>query len=114
MPQTVKAQTAGEREHAAAGRSILRGEWGATLLLMATPRTVASFLMSKGVISAGWNSILTGLALLSVAYLLGSVADDDAAAPVVAVVSAVAGVWQLGRGVRAEFQRRHKSPDEAS
>ena len=81
---------------------------------MATPRTVASALMSKGVLSAGWNSILTGLALLYVAYLLGSAFSDDAAAPYVAVVSAVAGAWQVERGVRAELRRRRQSSDGVS
>ena len=81
---------------------------------MATPRTVAAALMSKGVLSAGWNSILTGLAMLYVAYLLGSVSSDDAAAPYVAVVSAVAGAWQVERGVRAELRRRRQSSDGVS
>ena len=68
--------------------------------------------MSTGVLSAGWYSILTGSALLYVAYLLGSVpGDDDSAAPFVAVALAATGVWQLGRGLRAEFQRRPKSTD---
>ena len=54
--------------------------------------------MSKGVISAQWYSMLTGLALLYVAYLLGSVADSDPAAPFVAVLLAIAGVWQAWAG----------------
>jgi hypothetical protein len=66
--------------------------------------------MSTGVLSAGWYSVLTGLALLYVAYLLGS-GSGDAAAPFVAVALAVAGVWQLERGLRSEFQRRTKSTD---
>jgi hypothetical protein len=73
---------------------------------MATLRTVVAALMSKGVISAGWYSILTGLALLYVAYTLASVSDSDPAAPYVAVLFAVAGVWQLWRGVRLEFRRK--------
>ena len=81
---------------------------------MATVRTVFSALMSKGVLSRGWYSILTGLALLFVAYGLSSVAEDDAAAPIVAVVLAVLGAWQLERGLRAEFQRRPKSTDQGS
>jgi hypothetical protein len=75
---------------------------------MGIPRTVASTLMSKGVLSAGWSSVLTGLALLFVAYALRSVADDDAAAPFVAVVLALAGIWQLVRGLRAELQQRQE------
>lgn len=81
---------------------------------MAILRTVVSALMSKGVLSAGWNSILTGVAFVYVAYLLGSGADGDSAAPFVAVVLVVAGAWQLERGLRAEFQRRPKSTDQIS
>ena len=69
--------------------------------------------MSTGVISAGWYAVLTGVALLVVAYLLGSV-SGDAAAPFVAVGLAVTGVWQLERGLRAEFQRRPRSTDGPS
>jgi hypothetical protein len=77
-------------------------------------RAAASRLMSMGVLSVGWYAILTGLALLYVAYVLGSVsADDDGAAPLVAVVMALTGVWQLERGLRAEFQRRPKPPSDA-
>ncbi|QNN53432.1 hypothetical protein [Nocardioides mesophilus] len=75
---------------------------------MAIRRDVASTLLSRGVLSPGWNAILTGLALLLVAYALGSVAGDDAAAPFVAVVLAVAGLWQLERGARAELTRRRR------
>jgi hypothetical protein len=81
---------------------------------MASLRTVVSALMSKGVLSAGWNSILTGVALVYAAWLVGSVNDDDRAAPFVAVLLAVAGVWQLERGLRAEFQRRPRPTDEGS
>jgi glycerol uptake facilitator-like aquaporin len=80
---------------------------------MGFARAAASRLMSTGVLSAGWYSILTGLALLYVAYALGSVSGDEAA-PFVAIALAVTGAWQLERGVRAEFQRRPKSTDEAS
>jgi DMSO reductase anchor subunit len=73
---------------------------------MATLRTVAAAPMSKGVISAGWYSILTGLALLFVAYALSSAGDTDPAAPYLAVLLAVTGVWQLGRGVRLQVQRK--------
>lgn len=67
--------------------------------------------MSTGILSAGWNSVLTGLAMLFAAYVLGSV-PGDAAAPFVAVTLAVTGVWQLEHGLRAEFQRRPKSTDK--
>ena len=71
--------------------------------------------MAMGMLGAGWYSILTGLVLLYVAYLLGPVSwEYDRAAPFVAVVLAVTGMWQLDRGLRAEFQRRPKSSDEPS
>ena len=79
---------------------------------MAILRRLFSALMSKGVLSAGWYSILTGVALVYVAYLLYSVADDDPAAPFVAAVLAVAGCWQLERGLRALFQRRPEATDQ--
>ena len=66
--------------------------------------------MSTGVLSAGWYSVLTGLAVLDVSYLLGSVSEDEAAAMPVAIALAVTGIWQLERGLRAEFQRRPNSP----
>jgi hypothetical protein len=69
--------------------------------------------MSTGVLSPGWYSILTGAALLVVAWLLGSV-SGDAAAPVVALALGVAGVWQLERGLRTELQRRPRSTDGPS
>ncbi len=71
-------------------------------------RAVASRLLSVGALSAGWYSILTGLAMLYVAYVLGS-GWADVAAAWVAVVFAVTGLWQLERGLRAEFQRRPRS-----
>jgi hypothetical protein len=73
---------------------------------MTTMRAIASALMSKGVISRGWNSILTGVALLYVAYLLRGVGDTDSAAPFVAVALGVAGVWMTARGIWSEFRRR--------
>jgi hypothetical protein len=81
---------------------------------MRLARTAAARLMSTGVLSPGWYSILTGLAMLYVAYLLGSVSGDDAVAPIVAVASGVTGVWLLRRGLSAEFQRRPKSTDDPS
>ena len=63
--------------------------------------------MAIGVLSAGWYSILTGGALLYLAYVLGTVSwSADRAAPFVAAACAVTGVWQLIRGLRAEFRRR--------
>lgn len=65
--------------------------------------------MATGVLSAGGYSILTGVVLLYLAYVLGSVSwSDDTAPPFVAAAFAVTGVWQLERGLRAEFQRRPK------
>ena len=79
---------------------------------MANLRAAAASLMSRGAISRGWSSILTGVAMLFVAYGIGSVSDDDPAAPFVAVGLAVTGLWQLERGLRAEFRRRPKPADE--
>jgi hypothetical protein len=81
---------------------------------MASLRSVVSALMSKGVLSPGWNSIVTGVAFIFLAYKLGTAAGADSAAPFVAVVLAVTGAWQLERGLRAEFQRRPKSTDQVS
>lgn len=75
----------------------------------------ASRLMEWGVLSAGWYSVLTGLVLLYLAYVLGRIPFEvDRAATFVSVAFAVTGLWQLTRGLRAEFQRRPKSTDEAS
>jgi hypothetical protein len=79
---------------------------------MTTLRALAAALLSKGVLSPGWNSILTGLVLLFVGLALGSVWRDDSAAPVVAVAAFLAGAWQLERGLRAEFQRRPRPSDD--
>ena len=81
---------------------------------MTTLRTLASALLSKGVISAGWYAILTGLALVFLGVALASLSRDDHAAGVVGVVLFLAGVWQLERGLRAEFQRRPRPGDEES
>jgi hypothetical protein len=82
-------------------------------MCMGFVRAAASRLMSTGVLSAGWNSILTGLVMLVAAYVLGSVPGDPAA-PLVAIALTLTGVWQLERGLRAEFQRRPKSTDKPS
>jgi tetrahydromethanopterin S-methyltransferase subunit C len=78
---------------------------------MAILRRLASGLLSKGVISAGWYSILTGLVLLVVGLALASVSGEDRAAGVVSVVAVLGGVWQLERGLRSEFQRRPRARD---
>ena len=71
--------------------------------------------MTIGVISDGWYAILTGLVLLLLAYLLGSVPwDVDPAATLVAMAFLVMGLWQLTRGLRTEFPRQRKSTDEAA
>jgi hypothetical protein len=72
---------------------------------MSTLRSFASALLSKGLISAGWYAILTGLTMLYLTWVLASVFEDDSAAPYVAVVLAVTGLWQLGRGVLSEVRR---------
>lgn len=79
---------------------------------MVTLRKAFAALLSLGVPSPGWYAILTGCALILVAKALGSVADTDPAAPYVAVVLAVTGVWQLERGVRAELRRRRVRTDD--
>jgi hypothetical protein len=76
---------------------------------MAAVRAFVSALMSKGVLSPGWYSILTGLAMLYVAYLLGSAADTDSAAPFVAVVFGAAGLGMTARGIRSERRRERSS-----
>jgi hypothetical protein len=75
-------------------------------LLMTPMRARASRLLSKGVLSAGWYSILTGLTLLILALALASVSSDDHAAGPVALVVFLAAAWQVERGLRSEFQRR--------
>jgi hypothetical protein len=70
-------------------------------------RAVTAAALSKGVISPGWYAVLTGLAMLYVAYLLGTVSgEDDAAAPFVALGLGIVGVAVLERGVRRELRRR--------
>ena len=78
-------------------------------------RAAASRLMTIGVMSDGWYAILTGLVLLLLAYLLGSVPwDVDPAATLVAIAFLVLGLWQLTRGLRSELPRQGKSTDEAA
>lgn len=81
---------------------------------MAPVRAALARLVSFGALSAGWYAVLTGVVMLYLAYLLGSAAGDDAAAPYVAVGLAVTGVWQLERGIRAELQRRAEATRELS
>lgn len=74
---------------------------------MSTIRDLAAALLSKGVISPGWYSILTGLALLLVGVGLASISlSADPVAGVVGLVFLLAGLWQLERGVRSELRRR--------
>jgi hypothetical protein len=79
---------------------------------MGTMGKLGSTLLSKGVISSGWYSILTGSALLVVGLALGSVAGDDPAAGPVGGVSFLAGLWQLQRGLRLTFPRRPPAADD--
>lgn len=91
------------------------GALTASLLRVKSLRAAASRLLTVGVLSAGWYSILSGLVLLYLAYVLGRVPwDVDQAALFVSVAFAATGLWQLTRGLRAEFQRRPKSTDEPS
>jgi hypothetical protein len=70
-------------------------------------RAVTAAALSKGVISPGWYAVLTGLAMLYVAYLLGTVSgEDDAAAPFAALGLGIVGVAVLERAVRRELRRR--------
>ena len=80
---------------------------------MATLRSVTSSLLSRGVLSAGWESVLTGAVLLFLAWCLAGVGDDDPVAPYVAVVLLLAGVWRVERGLRAELMRRPRPTDGA-
>jgi hypothetical protein len=72
---------------------------------MTAARALVSTVLSKGVISPGWYAILTGVAMLFVAYLLGSAVSSDPAAMWVGLVMGVTGVWSVERGVRAEVRR---------
>ncbi|WP_457189800.1 hypothetical protein [Nocardioides sp. P5_E3] len=82
---------------------------------MKSLRAAASRLMTVGLLSDGWYSILTGLALLFLAYVLGGVSwDTDPAANVVAIAFLVIGSWHLTRGIRAEFRRRPKPTDDTA
>lgn len=81
---------------------------------MTTLRALASALLSKGVISRGWYSILTGVVLLILGLALASVSRDDPPAGVVGVVLFLTGAWQLERGLRSEFQRRPRPRDDGS
>lgn len=82
--------------------------WTSSLpsLNMTSLRALAAGLLSKGVLSTGWYSILTGLALVIVGLALASVSSDDPAADVVGLVFFLLGAWQTARGLRSEFQRR--------
>jgi hypothetical protein len=63
-------------------------------------------LLTRGVPSPGWSSVLTGLALLVVASLLGYDADQEPVLFVAGVAVGVAAVWMIERGLRAEYARR--------
>ncbi len=71
-------------------------------------RKFAATVMSKGLISRGWYSILTGVAMLYVVWLLGPAYDTDTVAPFVGLSLAITGMWCLQRGIRFEA-RRHRS-----
>ena len=82
---------------------------------MKSLRAAASRVMTMGMLSDGWYSILTGLALLFLAYVLGGVSwDVDPAACIVGIVFLVIGSWHLTRGLRAEFRRRPRPTDDAA
>ena len=73
---------------------------------MTALRALIAGLLSRGVISPGWYAILTGLAMLLVAYFLGSATGSDRAALYVGLAFGVTGVWSLERGIRSEVRRR--------
>jgi hypothetical protein len=73
---------------------------------MTVLRKVAAAVMSGGVTSRGWYSILTGGAMLFVVWLLGPAYDADAAAPLVGLGLGFTGIWCLERGIRVELRRR--------
>lgn len=86
------------------------GALTASLVRVKSLSAAASRAMAVGVLSAGWYSILTGAVLLWLAYVLGMTPwDVDRAAPFVSVAFAAMGLWQLKRGLRAEFERRPES-----
>lgn len=91
------------------------GALTASLVRVTFLSAAASRLMAMGVLSAGSYSMLTGLALLYLAYVLGMTPwDADRAAAFVSVAFAATGLWQLTRGLRAELQRRPRPTDEHS
>ena len=75
---------------------------------MTTLRTLVSALLSKSVLSAGWYSMLTGLVLM----IVGLRWRRCLTMTLLRVSSA--GLWQLERGVRSEFQRRPRPSDDDS
>lgn len=76
---------------------------------MATIRAALARLMSTGVISAARYSVLTGLALLYLTYMLRPwSSSQDPALPYVAPVLAALGLWQLGKGVKGELDERRR------
>jgi len=66
---------------------------------------MTSALLSKGVITPGWYSILTGLAMLLVTYFLGSATGTDPAAPFVGLACGLTAVRLMERGIRSEIRR---------
>lgn len=73
---------------------------------MSVARALLLAVLSKGVISPGWYAILTGLAMLYVARMLGSAVPEDPAALVVGITLGLVGIWSLERGIRDEVRRR--------
>ncbi len=71
-------------------------------------RTIGATLMSKGVISRGWYAVLTGLAMLYAVVVIAPATGTDPAAPYVAILLAIAGIWSVERGARLEFRRRQE------
>jgi hypothetical protein len=67
--------------------------------------------LAKGQIGPGWYAILTGIVMLDLAYVLSGARDTDAAAPYVAGVLAITGLWSLASGWRRlRRDRRDRVP----
>ena len=69
-------------------------------------RRVVTAAVSKGTLSPGCYAVLTGVAMLYVVWVITPHADTDQAIPFVAVALTALGLWNLGRGVWLERNRR--------
>lgn len=65
--------------------------------------------MATGVIGRDWYAVLTGVAMLYLAWVLSSALAGDPVSPLVAALFVITGGWQLASGVRG-LRRRRTSP----